>query len=143
MNLAQVTDAIFAHVRDGVGAFVRNVAVLYDATAADPPRDRAWCRVSVRGLTTAARTHGAAGSRMAERRAIAYVQIFAPLSEGDGPGAALGVAALIRPLLEGADLETADGTIYFTGADVSPIGTDRGVWYQANVSAQLTYQETI
>lgn len=145
MTLSQVTTAIFVRVRDGVAAIAttgRPVAVLYDGTAADVPRAGRWVRVSVRALPTSQRTHGAVGSRIATRRALAVVQVFAPLEEGDGPGHALDLAASIRPLLEGADLEAATGTINFTGADVRPIGADAG-WYQANVDAQITYQEQI
>ena len=142
LDLSAVTTAIFAHVRDGVAALPRNVAVVFDGTRAALPTDRPWCRVTVRGLPTATRTLGAVGDRLAERRAQVVVQVFYPLDDGDGPGHALELAEQIRPLVEGADLETSDGSIHFTGADVRPIGVD-GAWYQTNVDARLTYHQTI
>lgn len=142
-DLLDVTAAIFAHVRDGVDALSRNVEVLYDGTTSKPPRDGSWCRVTVRSLPTATRTLGAVGDRSALRRALVVVQVFVPLTEGDGPGHALALAEEIRPLVEGADLAAGDtGAVHFTGAEVRPVGVN-APWYQVNVDAQITYSQRI
>ena len=142
LDLSAVTTAIFAHVRDGVGALPRNVVVVYDGSRAALPTSGPWCRVTVRALPTSQRTLGAVGDRLAQREATAIVQAFCPLAEGDGPGHALDLAESIRALLEGPDLSTDDGVIHFVGADVRPIGVD-GAWYQTNVDARITFHQAI
>ena len=141
MTPIEATNAIMRHAIDNWNA--ATAALTFDGERFEPPAGEPWIRVTIRDLPTATVTHGARGNRQAERRATLIAQVFHPLSESDGAGAALELATAFRDLFEPAAVTSDAGVVHIVGgATVRRIGVD-GPWYQANVDVPLTYFERI
>jgi hypothetical protein len=67
------------------------------------------------------------------------VQVFAPLTAGEGLTQAEALAIIARDAFEG---KTAGaGQVWFRNVAINEIGPD-GPWFQINVSADFLYDET-
>lgn len=133
----QATEAVYEKVRAAWSAS----AYTLDGENYSPP-DASWLRVSVQHLGSGPPSHGPTAGRHVTRRALVHGQCFAPVSAGDGVGAALTLAEAFRDLFEGIDLATVGGgSLVFEAGDVRTIGTT-GEWRQVNASIPFTYDST-
>jgi hypothetical protein len=93
-----------------------------------------FARVTVRNLSSAQETLGAAGQRHFRRRGAVFVQIFTPENKGLKAGDDLAQEA--REIFEGVSFDGLD----FSGALVRESGAD-GKWFMHMVEATFDYDE--
>ena len=102
-----------------------------------PPADKPWARIALRHTTSRQSTFGPAGGRRFTRPGLVTVQIFAPLSAGQGLSLAEKCAIIARDAFEGRG--TASG-IWFRNARIQEIGRT-GAWQQFNTVVEFQYDE--
>lgn len=110
-----------------------------DDDGALPPTTDAWAMVTIAHGLSGQATLGKVGERMFERTGTVTVQVFTPLSRGQGLTQAQALASIARDAFEG---KTAgpNGEIWFRDAAATEVGPD-GAWYQMNASAFFIYDE--
>lgn len=102
-----------------------------------PPADKPYARITLRHTTSRQATFGPTGGRRFTRPGLITVQVFTPLSGGQGLSLAEKCAIIARDAFEGRG--TASG-IWFRNARIQEIGPD-GTWYQMNVLVEFVYDE--
>lgn len=80
----------------------------------------------------------AAGGRSFQRTGTVTIQIFAPLSRGQGLTQAEALAIIARNAFEGRT--AGSGEIWFRNVAIQEVGAD-GAWFQVNVVADFLYDE--
>jgi hypothetical protein len=142
MTPLQATQIVYDAVRDAAAAGTIECAYAFEGERFAPVAGEPWIRISVRDLPTTEATHGRIGHRVATRRAMVVVQVFAPNFADDGTAQALELAAVVQALYEGRSLPVGDADqINADPADVRRIGAD-GAWFQTNVTIPFSYRET-
>lgn len=96
-----------------------------------------WVRVSVIHDTRTQSSMGPAGARKFRTTGRVIVQVFTPLDKGRAAGDTL-VESIIS-IFEGKTI--GPESIYFFGAQPTEIGRSDS-WYQTNVEASFSYQES-
>ena len=110
-------------------------AYTFEAEKFTPPVGAPWARATVRNLVGFQETLGPPGARKFGRRALVFVQIFAPAGSGMAGLDLLG--SLARGIFEGVSF---DG-LSFAGATLQEVGVDNG-WNQVQLEAPFFYDET-
>lgn len=134
-TLAQARERMYQAFADA--AVLPTGRFCYDNEAFQPPTGETWARLVVRHRTRGQETLGPTGTRKFESTGSIFVQCFAPLDKGVSDADNLAAAA--RAVFEGKVLLPEHIRCY--GAVVREIGQD-GAWYQVNVEAFFTYDET-
>jgi len=142
MTPLEATQLVYEAARAAVAAGTLDCGLELEGERFAPTADEPWIRVAVRDLPNTGSTHGAAGARIATRRALVVGQCFAPTFPDDGVSAAMALAALFQALYEGRDLTGDAGIVNCDVGDTRRIGTD-GAWFQVNASVPITFHETI
>lgn len=102
-----------------------------------PPSDASWARVTVRHTGGQQATLGGPSLRRWRREGLITIQVFTPISDGEGLNLGLDLAKIAADAYEGQD---GDGGIWFRNVRVSEIGPD-GPWFQHNMLAAFEYDE--
>jgi hypothetical protein len=102
-----------------------------------PPAGSPWARIVVRHTDSRQSTLAPVGQGRATRYGLVTVQVFAPLSNGDGLSLAENLAIIARAAYERRS--TASG-IWFRNPTIREVGPD-GSWYQTNLVVQFEYDE--
>jgi hypothetical protein len=102
-----------------------------------PPADAPWARVTVRHTSSPRQTLAKRGEGRVTRLGLVFIQIFAPIANGQGLLLAQQLAIIARNAYERKG--TASG-IWFRRARVQEVGAD-GTWEQINVSLDFQYDE--
>ena len=105
-----------------------------------PPATSPWARVTILHATSSQDVLGVAGGgRSFERTGSVIINIFAPLSGGQGLTQAEALAIIAQNAFEGQTAGAGD-CIWFRNVTVNEIGPD-GAWFQFNVTADFLYPE--
>lgn len=107
--------------------------------AFDPPVGATWARVSVQHVDSLQESLGKVGTRRFNRKALLFVQLFAPLDSGLNDLDTK--AQIVRTTFEGTRIQSAGEDIRINAVDVAEIGPTDDGWYQMNVSAPVDYTE--
>lgn len=137
-TITQARDAIVAAFESGwTGAGFDLDNIKYTNRAEDKPDDKTviWCRFRMvhAGFQKGSLTN-IQGQARYDRNAILTVQLFTPYDDGlndDAPQS-------IVDIFEGG-ISTLSG-IWFRNVTAAEVGND-GVWYQANITADIEYDQ--
>ena len=102
-----------------------------------PDASLAWARVSIKHTQSNQMSLGSPGTRRFERWGYVTVQIFTPLSRGQGLSLSEQLATIARNAFEG---QTTPKAVWFRRVTVKEIGID-GPWENVNVIAAFCYDE--
>lgn len=106
-----------------------------------PDNSQPWARAVILHGPSSQDVLGAAGAgRSFERNGSVVIQIFAPLSRGQGLTQAEALAIIAQNAFEGKTAG-AGGCIWFRNVSINEVGPDGG-WFQINVNADFLYPET-
>lgn len=134
-TLAQARERIYKAWTDA--AVLPTAQFCFDNETFTPPTNLPWARIAVRHRLRGQETLGAVGLRKFESAGGIFVQCFVPLDKG--LAAVDNLASLARAVFEGKVLLPEHIRCY--GAAIREIGPDEA-WYQVNVEASFTYDET-
>jgi len=105
-----------------------------------PDSTQPWARVTILHATSGQDTLGPAGAgRSFERTGTVIINVFAPLSRGQGLTQAEALAIIAQNAFEGQTAGAGD-CIWFRNVTINEIGPD-GAWFQINVTADFLYPE--
>ena len=110
-----------------------------DDSGTKPDASAAWARITINHATAGQETLGTVGNRCFERNGTVIIQVFAPLSRGEGLTQAEALAMIAQNAFEGKTAGPG-GEIWFRDVVINEIGPD-AAWFQINVSATFTYDE--
>lgn len=102
-----------------------------------PPASEAWARIVLRHAASRQLTLAPAGQRRFLRPGLITVQVFTPLSAGNGLSFAEKLGIIARDAFEG---RSTDSGIWFRNARLQEVGPD-GEWYQMNLTVEFQYDE--
>lgn len=105
--------------------------------ADEPDPEKYWVRYNLAHDSGKQATLGAPGNRRFSKSGLVTVQLFAPLTLGDGLGKSLALAQIVQGAYEG---QHSDSGVWFQDAVIKEIGTSDS-WYQTNVQARFRYEE--
>lgn len=98
-----------------------------------------WARVSILHGLSFQQTAGPVGGRIFQRNGSIIINIFTPLSSGEGLTQAEALATIARNAFEG-NTAGPGGCIWFRNVSVLEAGPD-GAWFQVNINADFLYDE--
>lgn len=102
-----------------------------------PNSSHAWARVSIKHTQSDQKSLGLPGTRRFERWGYVTVQVFTPLSRGQGLSLSEQLVTIARNAFEG---QTTPNAVWFRKVTVKEIGVD-GPWENTNVIASFCYDE--
>jgi hypothetical protein len=102
-----------------------------------PPTNTAWCRASVRHLTSAQTSLGKVTNRRFDYQALLIVQVYIPLDTG--LELADQVVEALRSVFQGRRI--AGTEIVFGTMTSQEIGPTNDGWFQVNAEVPFNYQE--
>ena len=98
-----------------------------------------WARISIFHALSFQQTSGPVGGRIFQRTGSIIVNVFAPLSSGEGLTQAEALATIAQNAFEGKTAGPG-GCIWFRNVSINEIGPD-GAWFQFNITADFLYDE--
>jgi hypothetical protein len=110
-----------------------------DDSGDKPDASAAWARIGILHATAGQETFGTVGNRCFGRTGQVIIQIFAPLSRGEGLTQAEALAMIAQNAFEGKTAGPG-GEIWFRDVVINEIGPD-AAWFQFNVTATFNYDE--
>lgn len=106
----------------------------------DRPPDSPWAALTIRhGPAGQASLANHQGVRRFDRFGVVTVQVFSPLSKGQGLTLAEGLAKVARRAFEGKETPSH---VWFRNATVNEVGVD-GPWFQVNAVVEFVYDEQV
>jgi len=111
--------------------------VCWPGVEGTPSPDAPWARIGIKENLAPQRTLGTPGNRRFERIGLVMVQVFAPISRGQGTQLVDQLCEVTRSAFEGVG--TSSG-LWFSNCRVNDIGLDKS-WYNKNVVSEFRFQE--
>jgi hypothetical protein len=112
-----------------------------DDSSSKPDVSNPWARISIfHGISTQDTIGVPGAGRSFERTGTIIINVFTPLSSGQGLTQAEALATIARNAFEGKTAGPND-EIWFRNVSVNEIGPDGG-WFQININADFLYPES-
>ena len=121
------------------GGLVPHVDWQGDDDGAKRDTSKPWARMSIFHGLSFQQTAGPVGGRIFQRNGNVLINIFAPLSNGQGLTQAEALATIAGNAFEGKTAGPG-GCIWFRNVSIQEIGPD-GAWFQFNINADFLYDE--